>query len=194
MKLASSRSLSELKPVLMDQNNPPNGGSDPVYEVYTEIEEPGWVNRTILKTGRLDQEYAKTFGHYHTAQVIETYKVEKGQGVMILQKKHFENEKWIPEIVDEVYLVKASAGDEIIITPEYGHSWSNIGQEDLQLIDTWAQGHQTADYVEIEKHQGMAYYLVEKDGKPEAIPNINYLDLPEPKWLTAQEFADRVQP
>lgn len=194
MKLVSSRSLAELKPVLMDQNNPSaswrTGGPDPVYEVHTDIEKEGWVNRTVLKSGRLNQEYPKTFGHYHTAQVTEIYKVEKGEGIMILQKKYLENGKWIPEKVEQVCLVKSQPGDEIVITPEFGHSWSNTGDVDLELVDTWAEGHQTADYEMIEKLHGMAYYLVEKDGQVEALPNPNYLDLPEPKWLTAKEFAN----
>lgn len=195
MRLVSSRFLADLKPVLMDQNNPSaswrTGGPDPVYQVYTDINLDGWVNRTTLKSGRLSQEFTKTFGHYHTAQVTETYKVEKGEGIMILQKKHFEDGKWIPKKVDHVFLVKSSAGDEIIITPEYGHSWSNTGDVDLQLIDTWAEGHQTADYEMIQKLHGMAYYLIEENGQTKAIKNPNYQDLPESVWLTAKQFYDQ---
>ena len=43
----------------------------------------------------------------------------------------------------------------------------------------------------IEKLQGMAYYIVEENGKPKAVPNPKYRDLPEPVWMSAEEFAKR---
>ncbi len=165
-----------------------NSGPDPVYKVYIDIHKPGWVNRTVIAAGRLGREYPKTFGHYHSKHVDEIYHRVEGEGTLILQKKHFKNGVWVPEKVDEVLLITVNFGDAINIKPEYGHSWSNTGKEPLVLYDDWKISHHPSDYEAIEKLHGLAYYLVEKDGQPEAVPNQNYKNLPKPQWLTLGEF------
>ncbi|MCL5783845.1 MAG: hypothetical protein M1142_00620 [Patescibacteria group bacterium] len=190
MKLGSSRSLEEMILVLKD---PKSFGPDPVYWVFSEVTPEKWANVTITAPGSFDGEYPKTFGHYHSSQINETYHLIEGKGVMVLQKKHFEGDKWIPEMVKEVLLVKAKPGDEITITPEYGHSWSNIGQTPLITYDDWRAGHQPSDYEDIKKLHGMAYYLVEENGEIKAIPNPHYQNLPEPIWLTTEEFKNHIQ-
>lgn len=187
MKLSSARSLEELKPVLKD---PTASGPDPVYWVFSEVTPEGWANVTVIAPGKLGQEYPKTFGHYHPDDAPdEIYHLIEGEGVLILQKKYIdERGQWQQDRVAEVVLIKASSGDEIVIKKEYGHSWSNIGSGPLISYDNWRSSHTTADYEVIEKMQGMAYYLIETDGQVKAVPNPNYKHLPEPVWLTADEF------
>ncbi|MBI4099399.1 hypothetical protein HY440_00155 [Candidatus Microgenomates bacterium] len=91
-------------------------------------------------------------------------------------------------MVDEVYLIKAKPGDEILITPEWGHSWSNVGNGPLISFDDWRAGHTPADYAPIEHLQGLAYYLVVEGTGPKPAANPNYKNLPEPKWVSAEEF------
>lgn len=187
MKLGSIRELSGLKPVLKDPNAT---GPDPAYWVFSEISDAVWFNITITAPGRYSQEYPKTFGHYHPEDAVtEIYKVIEGEGIMLLQKKHLENGQTVPEVVEEVILIKTKPGDEIRITPEWGHSWSNIGHLPLITFDNWSFGHLPTDYEIIEKLQGMAYYLIEENGQPKAVLNPRYQNLPEPLWLTAKEFA-----
>ncbi len=187
MKLSSQRNLEELKAVLKD---PGAAGPDPVYWVFSEVSKK-WVNATLIAPGSYNGEYPKTFGHYHSSDTNETYRLIEGEGVLVLQKKHLEEGKWIEDMVDEVFLIKAQPGDEIVITPEYGHAWSNAGKLPLISFDDWKSGHSPTDYEVVEKLKGLAYYLVEKDGKPKAIANPNYRHLPEPVWTTAAEFAAR---
>lgn len=191
MKLGSVRDLSGLRAVLKD---PSSLGPDPVYWVYSEIADGRWANLTVIAPGRFTDEYPKTFGHYHGSAVNETYHLIEGEGVLLLQKKHFEGGKWIPEKVDEVILIKAKPGDEILITPEWGHSWSNLGEGPLLSFDDWRSGHSPFDYEDIKSLQGLAYYLIEENGRVKAVPNPKYVDLPEPKWLNAQEFAAQYSP
>lgn len=186
MKLGTQKTLEQLKPVLI---NSKSSGSDPVYFVFQEIKDEKWANITIIQNGKLGIEYPKTFGHYHSTDVNEIYHVVTGEGILQLNKKHMDGDKWDPSRVDAVYLVKAQVGDEVLITPEYGHSWSNTGNFPLISFDNWTSGHQPSDYEEIEKHHGLAYYLVEEGGHPKAIPNPNYRNSPEPIWITAEEFA-----
>lgn len=188
MKLGSTRELSSIKSVLKD---PESVGPDSVYWVFSEVSEDRWVNITVITSGNYNGEYPKTFGHYHPEDAVdETYHLIEGEGVLVLQKKHFENGEWIPEIVEEVILIKAKKGDEIIITPLWGHSWSNIGKGPLISFDDWRSGHTRADYEVVEKLQGLAYYLIEENGEIKAAPNPKYKNLPEPVWMSAEEFKN----
>jgi len=198
MKLNVQKTLEQLKPVLISSKSK---GPDPVYFVFQELEDKKWANITIIQNGKLGTEYPKTYGHYHGTDVNETYKVLAGEGVMQLNKKHMDGENWDSSKVDAVYLVRAKEGDEITITPEYGHSWSNVGDLPFITFDNWTSGHTPTDYEDVEKHHGLAYYLVEEKGQPKAIPNPNYqhcpkssghscyATAPEPIWMTAEEFA-----
>lgn len=186
MKLGSIRELSGMRPVLKD---PSASGNDPVYWVLSDVSDNEWANVTIIVSGLYDEEYPKTFGHYHPEEAVdETYHLMEGEGVLQLQKKHIENGQLIPDMVDGVYLVKARPGDEVVIKPEYGHSWSNVGKGPLISFDDWRSGHTYSEYEPIKQMQGLAYYLVEEDGQLKVVPNPKYKDLPEPKWITASEF------
>lgn len=191
MKLSSVRELAGLKTVLKDQESL---GPDPAYWVFGDISKEEWANLTIIAPGNYNGEYPKTFGHYHPENAsTETYYLISGEGILQMQKKHLENGERVPEIVDEVYLIKAKPGDKIVITPEFGHSWSNTGTKPLISFDDWREGHSPSDYEPISQQHGMAYYLIQENGQTKAIPNPNYKDLPEPKWITAEEFARRNQ-
>jgi glucose-6-phosphate isomerase len=187
MKLNTQKTLEQLKPVLKD---PESTGPDPVYFVFMEVSSEKWANITIIQPGKIGEEYPKTFGHYHSKGAPdETYHLLEGEGVLQLAKKHFEGEKWVPEVVDAVYLIKAKPGEEIVISENFAHSWSNVGKMPTISYDDWRSGHSPSDYEDVERLQGLPYYLVEEEGRPKAIPNPNYKDLPEPIWITAEEFA-----
>lgn len=188
MRINSVRDFEGLRSVLKD---PTSTGPTVAYQVFTEIDEKPWVNKTVISSGLYGSEFPKTFGHYHGKAVDEKYRVVSGTGLLVLQKKHFDQKMWVAEQVDEVLIIKAAAGDELVITPEYGHSWSNVGQDELVLFDNWSSGHTPQDYYFIEKLHGLAYYIVDENGSPKAVPNPNYKNLPEPKWLSAEEFNKR---
>jgi glucose-6-phosphate isomerase, archaeal len=175
MKLISQRTLEDLKPVLMEQGLE---GDDVIYEVFTDIEKEGWVNMTILKPKKLGSEYPKTFGHYHSTIVDETYKVMDGIGFLLKQKKDDKGE------IEEVMLVTLKPGIEEVITPEWGHCLVNTGDTDLVVVDNWSAGHEDHDYQEIKDHQGMAYYIIDEEGEPVPVKNPRYLNLADP--LTGQ--------
>lgn len=191
MKLGTTKQLDALRPVL---KNPDSTGPDPVYWVFYELTENEWANNTNIAPGKIGEEFTKTFGHYHASESpVEIYKVLAGEGVLQLQKKHLENNQHVPNKVDEVYLVRGKAGDEIHIPEDFGHSWSNVGKLPLIQFDNWRSGHTPSDYEPIEKMHGMAYYLIEKDGEVTPVPNPNYQSLPEPKWVSPEEFNSIVR-
>jgi glucose-6-phosphate isomerase len=179
MTLKSSRSSEQMKEVMMDPNV--TSGPDPVYEVFNELGNPMWENQTVIYPRKLGQEFPKTYGHYHGTAINETYTVISGTGVMVLQNRD----------LTKILFVSAQPGDQIIITPKWGHSWSNIGSEPLVTRDDWRSGHQDSDYEFQKAHHGMAYYLIEENGEIKAVPNPNYQNLPAPIWLTAAEFSNQ---
>lgn len=188
MQLSSTRTLDGLKAVL---KNPNIDTPKDVYWVFSDVSTDSWANLTMLTPELLGDEYPKTFGHYHGTSVPETYHVVSGSGLMQLQKKYMDGDTWIPEKVEEVVLVKLEAGDEITMNPEWGHSLSNIGELPLLTFDNWRSGHSPSDYSDVERLQGMAYYLISENNDVKTIPNPNYQNLPEPIWLTATEFKEK---
>lgn len=188
MILINIRAKEDLSSLLYNNNSE---GPDPVYVTFSGIEEgKGWDNMTVMANGLLGGEYPKTFGHYHQDDYpTETYKVMHGDGLFMLQSKYKENGKVIWNKVSEVVIVKVGIDEEITISPKWGHSWSNVGNSPLIHIDNWKIGHKPEDYKPIKEYHGMAYYLINENGKAKHVPNPNYIDLPEPKYMTAEEFA-----
>ncbi|OGC38908.1 hypothetical protein A3K42_00010 [candidate division WWE3 bacterium RBG_13_37_7] len=190
MNIKSIRSREALKEILYnpEQSNMP----DPVYWVFNKVTKDKWENVTIISSSFGDGEFPKTYGHYHASANQETYELIKGTGIFLLQKRHYDKDGiWIPDIVDEVFFVKfTTPGERITITQKYGHSWSNIGDEPLILFDDWRNGHTPEDYEPIKRLKGLAYYLIRKGSEVDVVPNPNYKDLPQPKFVTPKEFAE----
>lgn len=180
MKLAITRTLDDLRPVLMNKNV---SGLEEVYWVFSDLNYGKFVNLTIISDVRLGSEFSKTFGHYHSQKTPETYQVVAGEGVLVLQQAADDF-----SVLERVILIKAVRGDKLVIDPKYGHSWSNVGKGPLILIDDWSFGHKPEDYQLISKFNGMGYYLVEKNGKLETTANNNYKKLPPPEWLDGSQL------
>lgn len=177
MILKSSRSLVEMREVMLDPST--SSGPDPVYQVFTDLTDHFWINKTVIPAGKIGKEFPKTMGHYHQVDVDEIYYVAAGQGILILQND------------EEIFFVKAEVGDEVTIKSEFGHNWSNVGSKELILFDNWSVPHSPTDYAWVEIEHGMAYYLIEENGEIKTVPNPHYVKLPKASWLTAKEFNAR---
>lgn len=187
MRINSIHDLESMKPILMEENST---GPNVAYWLFSDVCEK-WENFTIIKSGKYNQEFIKTHGHYHNSKEVETYHLIDGNGLLLLQKQHDDRGVFIPEQIDEVIILSVKPGEDIKITQQYGHAWINIGETPLLSYDNWKSGHTPADYTPIERLHGMAYYIIEENKKPKAIPNPNYKNLPEPIWITVKEFNNK---
>lgn len=187
MLIKSVRTKEEMYPVLAGSEP---DGPDFAYWVFSGVAKDRWENMTILAPGKYGQEYVKTYGHYHSSPNDETYHVVQGNGLLLMQERYFEGDKWIKSKIAKFIVVKLTAGDEVLITQKWGHALCNTSTEPLITFDNWTSGHSPEDYTPVEYLKGLAYYVLEKDGSFTLEPNKNYLNHPEPEFMSAQQFAE----
>lgn len=195
LKPFATRSHHDMKEVLMD---PEASGPEIHYYMIRGGKEK--KNITIWETGLVGKEYIKTYGHYHVGEISETYTVLEGEGVVLLQKRKEENGQPKDGEIESFFAIKVKAGDSVFIKSETAHLVANIGDTWLVTSDdspvnfeevdpVSLPGH--ADYEPIKKLHGFAYYLIEENGEPKLVKNPNYSQVPEPQWLTLEEFAHK---
>ena len=154
-------------------------------------------NITVWENGTVGGEYIKAYGHYHVGKLEETYTVLQGEGIIILQEREVgEDGKPIDNEIKSFRAMRVKAGDKIYIPKNAGHLAINIGEtwfvtsddspvnfeEDSKgkTIEKDPAGMPShADYEPFRKMCGAAYYIVEKNGKPELVKNLLYKKVPE---------------
>jgi glucose-6-phosphate isomerase len=171
------RRLQDMSHVLMDKNS---DGPEVLYHMYRDVYEGNDVETirannlrydiTVIKPGKIGDEYMKTAGHYHPMKVDsisypEVYEVLSGKAIYILQKMGDRIED-----IDDVIVVEAVAGEQVCIPPNYGHVTVNPGKETLVMCN-WVGDGWVSTYEGIIKMHGAAIYAVEKDGKVDFVKN-----------------------
>lgn len=140
------------------------------------------TNITVWEAGTVGVEYIKSYGHYHVGDLEETYTVLSGEGIIILQGPI------VDDGVESFKAIQVKSGDKVHIPKNTGHLAVNIGKtwfvtKDDSLVNFGDKdpvsmpGH--ADYEPFKRLHGAAYYVVEKDGKPELVRNPRYKKVPE---------------
>ena len=138
---------------------------------YIVVRNPG-NNLTITPPFKLGGgEYPKTYGHYHNPPYAETYRVLSGKAGFLIQKMTGER-------VEEVILQVVLAGGKFTVPAGYGHISINLGEDYLVTLDDHDPTHFENNYVSIKEKKGMAYYILDKGGKVEAVPNPSYGEVP----------------
>lgn len=169
------RSLTEMRSVLRD---PEAEGPERVYAMYRMVGERESFavqtayglryDLTVIPAGRLGSERVKTQGHYHPlasdgVAFPEIYAVLAGQAGFLLQSGG------VAGPLEEVLLVQAAAGDQVVIPPGYGHVTVNTGEDTLVLANL-VEAHFSSLYAPYLAHHGAAFYL-RADGQLEANPH-----------------------
>lgn len=169
--------------------------SDILYRMYRDVRRVGDGPRleasglrfdlTVLRPGSIGGECVKTYGHYHPVRpgtdvpYPEIYEVIHGRAHYLLQKPGGE---W--DILADVLLVTAEAGDKVIIPAGYGHVTINPG-EDCLVMANWVARTFASDYAPFRRLRGGAYYEL-ADGT--LLPNERYRAAPPLRRAAAGEM------
>lgn len=160
------------------------------------------TNITVWETGTVGGEYIKTYGHYHVGKIDETYHVVAGKGVILLQTRRLDGQgDPVDGEIETFYAIKVKIGNSVFIPSGTGHLAVNIGKTWFVTVDdspvnfeekdpVYLPGH--ADYEPMKKLRGFAYYLVEENSQPTLVRNPNYKVVPEPQWLTPEEYSQKL--
>lgn len=180
------RRLFDMKDVIYDRKWLSNAENSELYYMYRELslskkdaaamKEHGLrYDITVIPPQMLGNEFVKTAGHYHPlvpgTQITypEIYEVLGGEATYILQKPDNEG-------INDVILVKADAGDKVIIPPGYGHLTINTSNKVLKMAN-WVARDFESIYQPIKEKGGGAYFILDKG----MVKNPRYEHVPEIK-------------
>ncbi len=151
-KPSEIRKASDLKDILFDKSFLKNAEDFIVYRVNRGIKRKDGLryDETLVLPKLLGQEFPKTKGHEHPKECIELIKVLKGKAIFLLQK----DEK---NTIEDIYFVKAKAGQCLISPAGYSHTTINASKKELK-IGTWMNDNCSSDYHGIKKFKGFGYY------------------------------------
>jgi len=184
MKPFAERTHEKMKEVLMNHD-----ATGPEIHYYMMRGGSDKENITVWESGTVGGEYIKTYGHYHVGKLDETYRVLRGEGLILLQKRRQDADNTpIDDEIESFRVIKVKAGDSVFIESGWGHLGVNIGRtwfvtSDDSPVDFGEKeavslpGH--ADYEPVKKLHGFAYYVVEKNGKSDFVKNPRYKVIPE---------------
>jgi glucose-6-phosphate isomerase len=117
---------------------------------------------TVMQPGKIGDEYYMTKGHYHAkADRAEIYYTLQGQGKLLLQTR------------EGVTSVQNMLPGVICYIPAYqAHRTVNVGADNFVFLSVYPSD-SGYDYASIAE-KGFASLVVERDGKPQIIPNPRY--------------------
>jgi glucose-6-phosphate isomerase len=163
------RYLDDMKMVLYDKAWAKTAPNFEVYYMERGIEEKNDLRYdiTTIPPRMLGQEFVKTKGHYHIGECQELYIVLEGEGIFLMQKRGEGK-------IQDVYYVKATKGDCVLVPSFYGHATINPGSKTLKM-GNWISKEYIADYKSIETKAGLSYYYTQAGW----IQNKNYEEVPK---------------
>jgi glucose-6-phosphate isomerase len=163
------RRLSDMQEVIFDQSWLKDAKDFELYYMYRDLflsrgdgeklrEQNLRYDITIIPPGMLGREYMKTAGHYHplvpggSVTYPELYEVLEGEAVYLLQSQD----------LSDVVAINASAGDKVLVPPNYGHITINGSNKKLKMAN-FVAGDFSSLYGPFKEKAGGAYFFT-KDG------------------------------
>lgn len=171
-KIVTTRRLSDMRGLYADPAaEAALAAENPlIYEVFygwqaPELEGQLGYCTTIIRPGKVGDEYFMTKGHYHAkGSAAEVYYGLSGEGVLILQTRE-----------GKVETQRMVAGTVAYVPPYWGHRTMNVGRENFVFLSVFPAD-AGYDYGTIER-EGFAQIVVEREGKPTLIPNPRFSKL-----------------
>jgi len=163
------RYLFDMKDVIFDRNWLLATENIELYFMYRDlslsrsdekrlIEQGLRYDITIIPPRMLGREYIKTAGHYHpfvpggNVTYPELYEVLEGEALYLMQKQD----------LSDIVVVYASAGDKVLVPPNFGHITINRSNKTLKMANFVARNFSSL-YDPIKDRAGGAYFFT-KDG------------------------------
>jgi glucose-6-phosphate isomerase len=201
-RVPSVRFVEDMKEVVLDREWAEKNKAQPLYFMYRDLAEneaeAGKIKAVDLRYDvldsvpvRLNKEYNKTAGHYHSVTenadftYPELYELIKGEMYYLMQK--VEGDK-----VVDIYAVRASSGDKVIVPPGYGHFSVFLSPEGVRESN-WTSNSSLSDYSQIKQKQGAAYYALIDENETDGVrwvKNENYSYVPPLRFLKPTNFND----
>lgn len=190
---ATVRTLDEMQEVLLDKTiqRPKE-----LYYMYRDvyISDKSLLERnklrydvTLIKPDCLGKELMKTQGHYHPDNFGELYEVVYGSCFCLLQRPNLKDH----QIIEEVVLVKAKAGEKILIPPGFGHILINPGPDYL-VTSNWVSSSFASEYYLYKKAGGAAYFVIHsQDEGLEFISNPYFKQLAKIRFVSPASRIDK---
>ncbi len=145
---------------------------------------------TVMDYRPLGLELIKTKGHYHPEigglelSYPEVYEVLFGKAYYLIQRPS----KSDFSVIKENYLIKAKAGEHVVIPPNFGHVTINPGPDPL-VMSNWVDRSFESGYDEYQKYQGGSYYLLKSETEEYQIDkNSNYEKVPKLKVISPKQL------
>ncbi|HYF92386.1 MAG TPA: glucose-6-phosphate isomerase family protein [Symbiobacteriaceae bacterium] len=157
------RRLSDMPRYYLDQNSVlARLAENPlIYQVYDAPipEEPGHLCHctTVIKPGRIGDEFFMTKGHHHRVDAAEVYYFLQGEGFLVMESRD-----------GTARSLAVSSGSVAYIPPGWAHRTVNTGAGDLGFYAVWpgVAGH---DYASIEA-EGFGLRVLATTEGPRALP------------------------
>ncbi|MFH1678083.1 MAG: glucose-6-phosphate isomerase family protein, partial [Candidatus Omnitrophota bacterium] len=161
------RTIDQMREVLLDKalNQPQQ-----LYYMYRDVHRFSYKDKleknklrydvTVIKPFYLGKEFMKTAGHYHPGDFGELYELVYGRCFCLLQRPKTGED----EIIEEVIIVEAVAGQKIVIPPGFGHILINPGPDYL-VTSNWVSSCFSSRYELYKKNQGAAYFITHFNGQ-----------------------------
>jgi len=163
------RRLFDMKDVIFDQSWLAGAEDFELYYMYRDLflsradkekllQQDLRYDITIIPPNMLGREYIKTAGHYHpivpggAVTYPELYEVLEGEALYLLQNLD----------LSDVVAVYASAGDKVLVPPDYGHITINRSNKTLKMANFVARNFSSL-YDPFREKAGGAYFFI-KDG------------------------------
>jgi glucose-6-phosphate isomerase, archaeal len=162
------RRLSDMREVIFDQSWLAAVEDFELYYMYRDLflsrgdeeklrEQNLRYDITIIPPGMLGREYMKTAGHYHplvpggSVTYPELYEVLEGEAIYLLQSQD----------LGDVVAINASAGDKVLVPPNYGHITINGSNKKLKMAN-FVAGNFSSLYDPIKERAGGAYFFTKE--------------------------------
>lgn len=201
-RIPSVRFVEDMKEVILDKEWAEKNKTQPLYYMYRDLAESEAEAEKIkavdLRYDVLDsvpvylgEEYNKTAGHYHSMientdfTYPELYELIKGEMHYLMQK--VEGDK-----VVDIYAVRASSGDKVIVPSGYGHFSIFLSPEGVRESN-WSPNSSLSYYDDVKKKRGAGYYaLIDKNATDGVrwVKNDNYSYVPPLRFLKPTNFSD----